>query len=292
MTQVTIGGASRPVERFTLVKALRAMTLLKLIQRLVPEASEVLGTFVSEYRAAHVTTLDRVQAKMEFGGEVPVLDESLSPIVTDDGRPVTLPAPIESLTEKDWEQAGHVLRQPENPPLAAMIAAVFPTVVEGAEQPVLRLLAISIIPNDQFAGHVRAGTWEDEADRVVENDLLEADLDEVLELAVTVGEVLDGQLAAKVEDLGGRVGKLASRFGLGRASRPESDPSPSGDSPTSSPSADGLSADGSTPSPSDTDGAPSRSSDLPSTMPSDSSTDGPESKPTPTESTLAGASSS
>jgi hypothetical protein len=272
---VNVGGRQCEVQRFTLTKALRAITLLNVIQGLVPDGAQQLGEFIAEYRRTHVEELDRVQAKLQFGGEIPVIDEG-KPVLKADGTLLTIPAPIEQLTEKDWERAGHVFRRREDPPTSALVAAVFPTIADRAEEPLLRLLAICIIPNDDFSRYARDGTWEEKADGVVHEILEPAYLEDVIELTVIIGEVLEGSVLAKLSEVADRSGKLLTRLGIRLPSR---------ETPELSLVPDDSSTSGSTLSPDDTAGDPTTSGTSPGTSPADSPSNGTSSETSESSST-------
>lgn len=270
MARVEIAGKQYDIQRFTLIKALRVITLLNKIQKLVPDAGTELAEFVADYRGSHVEVLDRVQAKMRYGGQIPVVENG-EPVMRD-GELLTIPAPIETLTETDWEKAGNVFRRPEDPPMGAMVAAIFPTVAERAEEPLLRLLAVCLIDNDDFRRYVRDDNWQDKADEFVRDNLEMAYVEDVMEVGVKIGEVLEGQVLSKLTELRDPVGKLLGRLGIDLPSRSVT---------PSNGNADDSKFSGSASSPSDTTGPPTQSTPSTGMSPADSPDDGPPSEKEP-----------
>jgi hypothetical protein len=273
MPSVRVGDKDRQVQRFPLVKALRAITLLNKIQALVPDGAQQLGEFISEYRKTHVQTMDRVQAKIEYGGEIPIVEDG-KPVRNEDGSVLTVRAPIERISDADWEKANNVYRRPEEPPLSAMIAAIFPSVAENAEEPLLRLMAICIIDNDDFIRYVHDDNWREKADEVVRDVLEPAPIEDIIELASVVADVLEGSVLNKMSEVAGKARRLLARLGI---NLPEKEPETeeATEAIPSSQSADDSNPNGSTSSAHATeDGAPTTSGDSPGISPSDSETAG------------------
>jgi hypothetical protein len=163
MADVSSGGR-KVHERFTLVKAMRVITLLGLIQKSVPEVTKAMVEFKREYRENNVIELDRVQAKMRYG-PTPVLGDD-GEALFNDGELVTIASPIDRMTEEDWERAGHVLKLRQSPSTTELVMAVFPVAYEQAEEPVQRLLALIAMPNDDVARYVKSGELWDRVDDV------------------------------------------------------------------------------------------------------------------------------
>lgn len=201
------------IERFTLAKAMRVITLLGVVEKTIPEITKLAADYRREYRENNVVEMDRAQARMEFGPR-PVLDESGTVSLREDGSVVTLPSPLDDLTEQDWERSGHKLRFPESPSSNEVLLAVFPTVYEKAEEPLLRLLALVAMKNDDVSRHVKDGTIWDKVDAFAAEVIEPALLEEVMELAVAAGEQIEGQVMSKAKSLGARAGKLGKAFGL------------------------------------------------------------------------------
>lgn len=210
MSSVKVHDREVTVERFTVAKAMRAITLFGLIQKQVPHINKLMAEFRHEYRRNNAIELDRVQAKMRFGPE-PVLGDDGNPLLTDDGDVLTVPSPIDRMTAEDWERAGQVLRLPSSPSMGEVMFAVFPEAWEHAEQPVRKLLALIAMPNDQVSRHVAAGTIQDELEEYAREVIDQAYLEEVMELAAVGAEAFEQQVFEKAKSVGTRLGNL---FGL------------------------------------------------------------------------------
>jgi hypothetical protein len=258
MAAVTVGGREVVIERFTLVKAMRVITLLGLIQKSVPEITKAMAEFRAEYRETNVIELDRVQAKMQYG-PTPVIGEDGEALFKD-GELVTIPSPIDQMTEKDWERAGHVLRLRQSPSATELIMAVFPLAYEKAEQPVQRLLALVAMSNDDVARYVESGEIWDRVDDFAKKTIAPAYLDEVMELAVVAGETIEGQVMTKAKGLGDRVGNLLRLLGMGKTETTNSETSGMSSEPPVQPNTVSVSS-----LPASTDGSPETSSDSPGT---------------------------
>jgi hypothetical protein len=275
MTKVTLNDREVTLERFTLQKAMRVITMLGLIQKAVPDATKMVGGYRREYAEANAVELDRVQAKMRFGRQ-PILDADDQPIFHE-GELLTLPSPLDRFTEQDWEKAGNVLRMRPQPSGNEVMIAVFPEVFELAEPLVLRLLGIMVMSNADVARYVKAGDVWEHVDELVESTIAPAMLEEIMELAVTVGELIDGQVLAKAKALGARLGNLKRLFGFETTTTPAPPTSP-----TSSEQPEQPSSDSSSPSEPDSPGpTPTESSDSTGTSSPPSATSSPDSATTP-----------
>src|SRR3954469_11325090 len=88
MPDVQIGATTVTVERFTLAKATRVMTLLQKLQQEVPEITKQWAEFNRDYRENYGTRMTRIQAIHTFGIAV---------------------------SEEEWERAGQVFTVPGSP---------------------------------------------------------------------------------------------------------------------------------------------------------------------------------
>lgn len=246
------------VERVTALKASRILALLRAVAGKVPELTRELGEFVQAYGEANVLTLDRIDAVRRY------------PSLAD-------------LSDEAWQANGNVLRMRASPSIPEQIAAMLPSVVDVAEDELMHLLALFVLPHREVRSAWRSGGLKELVDeRAVE--LLDLELDELLELAVVCGEVVDDQLRSRVARIGQeRLGNALRLVGLGTTptspqTAPEASQTTSSEDggerptePTPSSSTDG---------PANTDGAPATPSTLPSTSspssPPSSTTSGPE----------------
>lgn len=265
---ITLGEREHRIERISARKAARAFAELRAITRAVPEINKAVSTFVRTYEEENVVELDRVQAKMRFGAET-----------------------IDTLTEEDWANAGGKLRLPRSPGTTEVILAAFPIALDLAEAHVYRLLALFLMPNEDVARYRKNGELDERLGERADDLLDDAYGDEVMELAVVVGELVDRQFVGKARELGDRLGNALRLVGLGpatpttpTASRDDAtgDPAETSTSSESGPSASKPTSSTSTPAP--TDGSPTPSSTSPtSSSPSSdtasTSTSSPPSKP-------------
>lgn len=267
MAPIKVHDREITLERFTLVKAMRVITLLGVIQKQIPEINRLMSEFKREYRQNNVIELDRVQAKMQYGPR-PLLDEEGDPIMVRDDKGeetnevLTIPSPIDRMTEEDWQRSGQVLRLRQSPSTTEMLMAIFPVAYEHAEQPVQRLLALIAMKNDDVAKYVKDGSIWDKVDEFATDVIGPAYLEEVMELAVAAGETIDGQVMTKAKGLGDRVGNLLRLIGMG----PTKTESKLETSPTSSEPPEKPNTDSASPSQDISPGpTPTESSDSPGT---------------------------
>lgn len=242
MPKVKIGGNERLLHEFNGRKAIRATKIVRGISSGWPEILRALARFNREYEAENVVELDRATARSKFPPRPVAVGEGLE--VVD---------PLGHLTDEDWEKSGNTLKLPRSPSFNEQVAAVFPVAFDLAEEQVLQLLALCVVDADELGQAARGGGTEAVEELLHEkaDDLLdEAELGELIELAVTGAEMVRAQVAEKLEELGDRVGNLLTLFGLGPSKR--EDPAAEEEtesSPTREPS--------STSSPEPTDGAKS-----------------------------------
>lgn len=218
-TEIRLGDRDVRVERPSGRKASVALSLLKAITRAVPDLSSKYGRFVTEYEASHYVDLDRTQARLRFP-QRPVFTPEGDLLTDDAGDPVMAPSLVDSMTDEDWERSGQKLRLPRNPGREEIIAALLPDVVDTAEQEVAKLLTLFTLPNSDVKTWRRDGSLPDKLTEAADTLLDDCGIDEIIELAVIVGEVLDASTRAKVEALGDRAGKALRVFGLGRPATP------------------------------------------------------------------------
>jgi hypothetical protein len=275
-TSVEIGGSTVTIERVSTRKASTALALMRHLSSAMPGLQTELAEFRRTYERENVLELDRVQARIRNPAR-PMLDEHGQIIVTkrdiaedgtvlvEGGAPVMLPSPVDRMTEADWAQTGGVYRVPATPATYEIVAALFSSALEVAEEHVYKLLALFTVPNEEVTRRRKDGSLmehlKEVADDLVDNSLA----DEILELAVVCGEILDTQLKSKLTQLGDRVGKVLTLIGI--STKPQTDAATSTDGSSSSkPSS-------STASPTNTtDGTPTSSSNNPTNFSSSSDT--------------------
>lgn len=254
---LTLAGQDVTLERVSARKASRILAELRAITAAVPDITRAIGEFVRSYEATNMLELNRTQARYQ------------------------LPDRTAHMTDADWQAADGVLRLPESPATPEVIAAVFPLALDLAEEHVYRLLALFTMSNADVKRYRRDGTLADRLTERADELLDDADVTELMDLAVACGELVDTQIVGKARELGDRLGNLGRLVGLAPATSPTapapepastSSDGPSTTRPTSSSDSAGLSPDGDPTTPSTPDTTSSSSSDIDSTEKSSSET--------------------
>lgn len=275
---VVLGSEEVRIERPSGRKASCALALLRALSKAAPGLQEEMARFRRRYEAENVIELDRAQAQLRYP-PLPLLGDDGEPLRDEHGAERMLPSPLDRMSEADWEKAGHKLRLPRTPSGAETIAAVFDHALEVAEEHVYRLLALFTISNEDVARYRREGGINDRLAERADELLDKAYADEVLELAVVCGEVIDEQFRTKTRDLGDRLGNALRLLGIEWKPREPAPPAA-----TSSDGSSSSTPTSSTDSPAPTaDGPPTSSSSSPGTS-SARSSNGSSETPQPSES--------
>lgn len=190
MPSVTVNGRDVEIERFTLAKASRVITLLQKLQKKVPEVSKAWAEYSRDYGNDYAVTMTRMQALARFG-----------------------PA-LEHISDAEWEREGQTFTVPGSPSAPEIFFELAPLVYEHAEELALRLLGIIALDNETVQRYVASGDIWERVDEFVDEVIRPAPLDELVELVVVTAEVIDGTILAKVRSLGDRAGNVARLFGM------------------------------------------------------------------------------
>lgn len=289
--ELELGGKPYRLDRVSARKASRALALLRALSKAVPELQRSWARFRTSYEAENFIELDRAQAMLRYPPQAAADaagDPIREPATLPDGEPnpragelVMLPSPLDRMTETAWAEAGHRLRLPASPSTEELVVAILDEALEVGEDHVYRLLALFTLSNEEVARYHRDQTLDERLDERVDELLDNAMADELLELAVTAGELVESQFQAKAAKLSGRLGNMGRLFGMAPTTRPtttapaESPATTSTDGPSSS------TPTSSTASPEPTDGTPTPSSTPVGTSPSSSSPDSSETATTP-----------
>lgn len=210
--RVRIGDHDYRVEFPSARKASTALKLLRRVSATVKDVTKALGEYERDYAVSHRVELDRVQARMRYPARV-VYGDDEQPLRKPDGE-LELASPLDGLTEEDWERSGHTLKLPMAPTTAERIGAVFDLALEDAEDELYRVLALFTLSNDEVARYRKSSSLDDELAARADVLLDEGGLDEVLELAVVAGEVIDSRFRRKIDELGDRVGNALRLLGV------------------------------------------------------------------------------
>jgi hypothetical protein len=228
MPDVQISGKTVTVERFTLAKAMRVITLLQLLKKQVPEVTKEWAIFRKNYAEEYATDIDRIDAKARFG---PALDD---------------------ISDDEWERAEQKLKIPGTPSQAEVFFQMAPVIYEKAEAVTLRLLGLIAMENDIVDRYVKSGDIWERVDELVDDLIKPAALDEIMELGVVAAEVIDGQVLSKALEVKERAGNVARLFGF-RTKTDSTDSTTSSESPVQ-PNTISVSS-----SPDSSDGSPTES---------------------------------
>ena len=234
---VTVAGRSLEIARFRGFKAQRIMRLAGRIGRRYPELATKVAEFEQAYVEENKIRLTRTEAEFRFGSEAA------------------------EISDEAWEGSGGELALKQMPSSYERLAAVWPDLLEAAEEPIMDLLAVVAMTNEDLRE-------ADDADRVDaaiaerRKELLhDADATELIELAIAGYDVARGQFGPLVE----KVTPFLEMLGLTMGGPP---PTESDTSPT-----ERTESETSSPTSSDSETSPSSSTD------SQPPTDGPDEKP-------------
>lgn len=306
---VAVGDHEYTIERASGRKASRALALLKAISRAMPDLNAKMAAFTREFEETHYEELDRAKAALRWPARTLVDEENrpvLEPATLEDGSPnpragerITVPSPLDGMTEADWERVGHVIRLPQSPDTLDVVLGLFGEAMDAAEENVYRLVALFTVSNADVKAWWKDGTFTERLDERADELLDDVLADDLMELAASIGEVVDAQFVTKARALtqGGRLGNLGRLIGLTPtepAAQTPTTPTTPGPEPmrvvSTEPSSDGPSTStptSSTASPAPTDGQPTTSSTSPGTSssPSSSGSDETPIEPTPSATT-------
>lgn len=260
---VTINGEQRTIERISGLKLSRALAIVRAAGQAVPKIVSEWGEFRTEYERTHNIELSRAQALMRYGPRA-IFDEAGDPVLDEAGQVRMAPGALAHMTDADWAASGNVLAIPSSPSTSESIAAVFPTLIETAEEHVYALLTLFLTSNGELKRLWRSGEHKEALEAAQADLLADSYADELLELAVVCGELVDEQFSRKAAALGDRLGKALRLFGMDPATLSSSSPTSTEQaetpsetlqsSPTSSVEPSSSSATSSTDSPAPTDG--------------------------------------
>lgn len=269
---LTLAGREVTIEPPSARKASRAFALLRAVSKELPGLIRKWGEFEADYEKSHIVEMDRTEAMRRYGGPQPLIKEGEVLLNEKTGEPLTVASALDSMSDEAWESIGNVYRTRESPDWWMTASAVFSEASETAETNVYRLAALFLIPNEEIKRRRRDGSLDDHLAELADDLLDDAGLDELLELAVVCGEVVDGTFMAKARSLGGRLGNALRLVGLdptslSRQTAPETpQTSSSGSEETSTPSSDTPSSSkpiSATDSDEPSDGTPTPSSTSP-----------------------------
>lgn len=193
--QVTVGEETYTIQRFRGLKAIMAMASMTRIAREVPD---ILADAVKEYSQRNTITITESMARLPRWQSFTV--EDFDKAEKDTGkREIELPTPMTAN-----EQTMYAL----------------PVLLEKARKEVVRLLALLIIPNAELKEADKADAVPDALDKYEDVLLYEAELDQLVDLALMASDVLQEQLADRKDRLGKLMKGLWSLFQRNRTTSP------------------------------------------------------------------------
>lgn len=164
--EVRVGDRTYTIEPFNGRKAILAGRMVARIAKKAPGVLERDATFQRDYAAANAVRVTRAEALgVDFWRDQ-----------------------LGHITEAQWDKIGGVLVIPTPPSFETRIAAGFAEVFEAAEDEVLKLLALAVVPNGDLAEAAKTGDPRDLLRDRAEQLLDAGSLGELVELAAAVGE--------------------------------------------------------------------------------------------------------
>lgn len=233
--RITIGDERVDVPDLNGVKAVEALRLLQQVMRLAPDVARRRADFIRAYGEQYFEVLSRGEAKLRFG-PVPVLDGEGDIARDEHGQVLTIPSPVDRMTEDDWRAMGNQLRLPQRPSNNEVGMELLDVLLDKALEPTLRLLALAVANNSEVLRRKRDGDLQSWLDDRGEELLDRGRLDQLMELALVAVETANTQVRQKLEQLGDRWGNALSAFGIkpDAPDHPQPDRTPSTDSKSTS----------------------------------------------------------
>lgn len=257
MAAVKLGDREVVIEPFKGYKAKRVGRLVARLSKHVPEFIDQMAEFRRDYATKHYRRITKGMA----------LQRAIPNTVEDDKIPEDQRAALQAsldrvaagyqaLLDGELQDKDHV-DLPEEPSGQEVVLAVFGKAWDIAEEETLEVLALLVAPNADLRQAYRDDGVEEYLKDLADDLMFDANVEDLVELAVVGVETIRAQFAGKA----GAVGKLISLLSSTDQATPES-PSPAAQQETPTTSTP-PSPSSSTDSPEPTGGAPDeRSSEL------------------------------
>lgn len=207
---VRVGDRTVTVGRFRGYTATKIMREAAAIGRRYPRLSKDIAAYKRDYEAENSITLTRAEAEMKLGTDATKISEAA------------------------WEAAGQQLTLRRSPAIEEQMVAVWPDLLEHAEEHVIRLLALLAIDRQALEEAYDTDDVDDALSREGKRLLFDGDAAELLELALAGVEVGRAQFAP----LRDRASKLLAQLGITSKSTPAPAPSSQTTSPETTTSPD------------------------------------------------------
>lgn len=233
--QVQVGASTVTVEQFSGRKTLIAERIIRRAVRQFPELFDAYVRFKTDYERKNISSLDRSEAVFRFG------------------------ARAAAIADADWEASRHKLNLGSSPSTNEIVGAMWPVVMDAAEDEVLRLLGLVVTPSGDLKRAKDGGGGQDAVDQLLLSrgeDLLDeaTNAADLIELAMVAAETLRDQFTAAGGGLGPRVGRLLESVGIRRTSSSSAPDPTSSETPTDG--SESARPTSSTSAPADTAGSP------------------------------------
>lgn len=215
--EVNIGDRRVSLESLSGFKVVRAGKMLARITREVSGISEGITEFVKSYRASNSEVMTRAKFEyrqgLEEAARIAQRRERIA-IEHEDWTEEQVSEDIERLrgeiersrlviSAEAWEKSGNQVELAADPSPIQIGAYLLPQVLESAEDEVARLLALITTPDHELREAKKQGpeSYTELLDERGEDLLFDAEIEELLELAITAADVLGEKLRGKADRL-------------------------------------------------------------------------------------------
>jgi hypothetical protein len=215
--EVRIGDRAVRVESLSGWKVLRAGKSVARIAKQVGNVSSEIQEFISNYRAANTEVMTRARFEYRRGvQEAAVIANRREVLMDQDPEPSSeaIESELEALrmqlranrleiSDEAWERSDNEITISQDPSPQEIGAYLLPILVDSAEEEVVRLLALVVAPDVELREARRNGVEAYEAylNEKGEDLLFDGEIDQLLDLAVIVAEVLSQKLRGKARRL-------------------------------------------------------------------------------------------
>lgn len=207
MRDVKIGDRDKTIPKFSGYKVVRAGRIVKAITQKYPSIVADMAKFERDFETQNTVRITRAMSKLPKFQAL-------------------------GLTNRDFEKVDFV-EYPQSPSQWQIVASVFPAIMDIAESEIAVLLALVLAPNSELAEKDDDGAIDEYLHAEGRKLLFEADADQVWDVAVAVGEILNEQFAQKLGDSGNLIALFSGNVTPGGANQESKKTSP--ESSTDSP---------------------------------------------------------
>lgn len=176
MKEVRIGDRNVTIPRFSAFKIVRAGRLIAKISKAYPTIMFDVARFERDFEASNKVQITRAMAKMPKFAALDLDDEDF--------------------------QGKDFVEFPSSPNDYQRFASVFPAIMDVAEEDVVKLIALVLAPNKVLEEQDEDDTVDEYLRAEGKKLLHEAEGDQLIDVCISVAEVLKEQFAEKVSDAG------------------------------------------------------------------------------------------